>query len=64
MEMMCRNDEDSVAAIKGSVSSYVCRYGGDGKRALSLKSKKLSMAVDWTAKNYEIFVKKYLGKNL
>ncbi len=64
MWSMCRDDADAKAAIQKKVKTYVCKFGGKGKRNISLDGSTLTFWVDWEAPNNDPYIKGYLGKKL
>ena len=60
---MC-DDADAKAEVKKKVKSYTCKFGGKGKRKMTLKGGKLTFWVDWEAANADDFAKEFFGKNL
>ena len=54
----------SKAYIKEKVKSITCLYGGEGKRALNIKSGEISNVVDFKASNLNDFVRATLVEKL
>lgn len=50
--------------IKKNVKSITCVYGGEGKRALTVKNGKIKTAIDFKSANLRKFVNAQLLKNL
>ena len=61
---MCKSDEFAAEAVQKKLKAYTCKFGGEGKRALSLAGGHLVMWVDWKGKNNWDYIKKWLGKHL
>ena len=60
----CKSDDDLKPTIRAGVERYTCKFGGKGKRGIKLDNKHLTYWVDWKAVNNNLFIKKYLEKNL
>ena len=60
----CRNDKNVRDVIPRKIKAYVCKFGGKGKRNISLKGSTLTFWVDWEAPNNDPYIKTYLGKKL
>lgn len=61
---LCRGP-NTKAYVKKSISKYTCRFGGEGKRSLSIdKKKNIEMTVDFKAPNYEDFARKIMVEKL
>jgi hypothetical protein len=63
MWSMC-SDKTAAGAIRKKIKTYVCKFGGKGKRNIKLTGSTLSFWVDWKAPNNDPYIKKYLGKKL
>ena len=63
MDIMCWK-EDAKAAIAEQVKEVVCRYGGKGKKSVSLKKGILTVFIDFEGSNTALFVQQYLEKVL
>jgi hypothetical protein len=57
-------DADSKAEVVKKVKKVVCKYGGPGKRSISLKKGTLEWTIDWDAANNDDYIHQYLMKNL
>lgn len=58
------DDADAKPEVVKKVKKIVCKYGGPGKRALTLKGGTLEWTIDWDAANNDDYVKEFLMKNL
>ncbi len=63
MWSMC-SDADAKAAIQKKIKTYVCKFGGKGKRSIALQGSRVTFWVDWEAPNNDAYIKAYLGKKL
>ena len=61
---MCRDNPKAKARIQKKVKSYHCKFGGKGKRKMSIKGGKVTAAIDWEASNNSKFWKDYIENNL
>jgi hypothetical protein len=50
--------------VASGVKQYNCRYGGEGKRAMALKSGTLEMLLDFKAANYDQYTHEFLMGHL
>lgn len=63
MWSMC-SDKTAADAIRKKIKTFVCKFGGKGKRDIKLTGSTLSFWVDWEAANNDPYIKQYLGKKL
>ena len=63
MQTLCA-DADAKTAVQKQIKRYRCRFGGEGKRKVTLSAGTFTLWVDWEAKNYSAFVKDFLGRRL
>ena len=59
----CQKPEKKAAAAQ-KIKRVVCRFGGPGKRALSIRDGTMEYVVDWTSGNDDDFGEKWLKANL
>ncbi|MCP4041638.1 MAG: hypothetical protein GY731_06730 [Gammaproteobacteria bacterium] len=64
MGYMCRDERGFKEAVSQSITKYVCKFGGKGKRELKLEEKGLTMWVDWEEPNYPEFIQEFLHRSL
>jgi hypothetical protein len=58
------DDADAKPEVVKKVKKIVCKYGGPGKRGMTLKGGTLEWIIDWDAANADDYVKEFLMKNL
>lgn len=63
LESICE-DSDGKEAVQKDVKSLVCRFGGKGSRAITLKKGVLDWTIEWEASNNGDYIKEYLMKTL
>src|SRR5579863_2688540 len=56
--------EDGKAAVKKSISKYVCRYGGEGKSAVDVSGGTLTFTVDFKDGNNDVDIRHKIAKKI